>query len=88
MKIHALWLSASVLALGWGGLAHAQTNSDSSKASDSATVQELVVTAERRNENLQTTPIAATEVSTSRRQPSSAPTSRTSTDRCGHPVKL
>ncbi|THD81932.1 MAG: TonB-dependent receptor [Phenylobacterium sp.] len=62
VKIHALWLSASVLALGWGGLAHAQTTSDKPKTSESATVQELVVTAERRNENLQTTPIAATVI--------------------------
>ncbi|HEY2358668.1 MAG TPA: TonB-dependent receptor, partial [Phenylobacterium sp.] len=63
MKIHALWLSASVLALGWTGAASAQTSG--TKAADaalSATVQELIVTAERRNENLQQTAIAATVI--------------------------
>jgi iron complex outermembrane receptor protein len=56
MKIHALWLSASVLTLGWSGLAAAQT-SPGQEAEDSG---EIVVTAERRSTNLQTTPIAAT----------------------------
>lgn len=60
MKIHALWLSASVLALGWGGLAHAQTGASAQKAVEPNTVQELVITAERRTENLQSTAIAAT----------------------------
>jgi iron complex outermembrane receptor protein len=53
VKIHALWLSASVLALSWASFAQAaQTTQD-----------EVVVTAERRVENLQTTAIAATVVS-------------------------
>lgn len=61
MKIHALCLSASVLALGWGGLAQAQTApAGTAKAASSNTVQELVITAERRTENLQKTAIAAT----------------------------
>jgi iron complex outermembrane receptor protein len=61
MKIHTLWLSASVLALGWCGAAVAQTTApapqDKAKAES---IQEVVVTAERRTTNLQTTPIAAT----------------------------
>jgi iron complex outermembrane receptor protein len=52
VKIHALWLSASVLALGWAGLAEAAAS----------TSDEVVVTAERRVENLQTTAIAATVI--------------------------
>jgi iron complex outermembrane receptor protein len=65
VKIHALCLSASVLALGWGGLAQAQTApapAGASKASQ-GTVEELVITAERREENLQKTAIAATVLS-------------------------
>ncbi|HEX2814749.1 MAG TPA: TonB-dependent receptor, partial [Phenylobacterium sp.] len=62
-----LWLSASVLALVWTGAAHAQsqatTASGTAKAAADATVAELVVTAERRTENLQTTAIAATVIS-------------------------
>jgi iron complex outermembrane receptor protein len=56
-------LSASVLALGWGGMAHAQAalapagNPNAGKAN---TVEELVITAERREENLQKTALAAT----------------------------
>ncbi|WP_395646954.1 TonB-dependent receptor [Terricaulis sp.] len=52
MKIHALWLSASALTLGWTGIAAAQTAETDS--------DEIVITAERRTENLQTAPIAAT----------------------------
>ena len=55
MKINALWLSASVLTLGWTGAAGAQT-----QAEPSASEEEIVVTAERRASNLQQTPIAAT----------------------------
>ena len=64
---HKLWLSASAVALIWTGAAHAQSQPSSSsgpaKSSADATVAELVVTAERRTENLQTTPIAATVIS-------------------------
>ncbi|HZZ30837.1 MAG TPA: TonB-dependent receptor [Phenylobacterium sp.] len=63
MKIHSLWLSASVLALAWSGVANAQTAATAAAtpgANAGATVQELIVTAERRNENLQQTAIAAT----------------------------
>jgi len=58
VKIHALWLSASVLALGWSGAAHAQ--STTRPQAQPTELQELVVTAERRTENLQKTAIAAT----------------------------
>jgi iron complex outermembrane receptor protein len=57
VKTHALWLGASILVLGSGGLARAQTPAE---GPDRATLQELVVTAERRTESLQTTAIAAT----------------------------
>ncbi|MET0271519.1 MAG: TonB-dependent receptor [Phenylobacterium sp.] len=60
MKIPTLLLSASVLALGYGGAAVAQTRSG---ASVEAQVQELVVTAERRNTSVMKTPIAATVLS-------------------------
>src|SRR5947209_6522255 len=64
---HKLWLSASAVALIWTGAAHAQAQSAnaqaSGKVSADATVAELVVTAERRTENLQTTAIAATVIS-------------------------
>jgi iron complex outermembrane receptor protein len=64
---HKLWLSASAVALIWTGAAHAQSqpssSSGTSKSSADATVAELVVTAERRTENLQTTAIAATVIS-------------------------
>jgi iron complex outermembrane receptor protein len=64
MKIHTLRLTASVLALalGCGGMAHAQASGSSSDGADkksNAGGPEVVVTAERRGTNLQTTPIAA-----------------------------
>jgi len=61
MKFHALWLGASVLTLGWSGAANAETTTSASNDSaGAAQVQDVVVTAERRHTNLQTTPIAAT----------------------------
>ena len=62
MKKHGIWLTASVVALAWGSAAAAQgvatpPNADNSGAS---TLKEVVVTAERRTENLQRTAIAAT----------------------------
>ena len=66
MKIHALWLSASVLALGWSGVAAAQTATGAATPSGSKAsnqVSEVVVTADRRTTNLQTTAIAATVLS-------------------------
>jgi iron complex outermembrane receptor protein len=66
MRIRALCLSASALALAWCGAASAQTASTAAQAGSptakagSGTVQEVVVTAERRTTALQKTPIAAT----------------------------
>jgi len=62
MRIQTLCLSASVLALTWCGVASAQTAPASDK-DKGTTVQEVVVTAERRTSNLQTTPISATVIS-------------------------
>jgi len=62
MKNHALWLSASILTLGWCGAAFAQ-DTPNAPPPDSGQVTEVegvVITAERRPENLMTTPIAAT----------------------------
>ncbi|MES1198599.1 MAG: TonB-dependent receptor [Pseudomonadota bacterium] len=59
MKVHTLWLSASVLTLGWCGAAAAQTSASQASATTSDTI---VVTAERRVENLQTAPISATVI--------------------------
>ncbi|HEX3408474.1 MAG TPA: TonB-dependent receptor plug domain-containing protein, partial [Caulobacteraceae bacterium] len=62
MKI-AFWLSASALAFAWSGVAAAQTTSARAAqgaSADAGAVPELVVTAERREETLQTTAIAAT----------------------------
>jgi len=61
MKIQALLLSASVLTLGWCGAAAAQTTPPAEK--DAAVVGELIITAERRSENLMTTPISGTVIS-------------------------
>jgi iron complex outermembrane receptor protein len=64
MKIHSLWLSASVLTLACYGVAGAQTTTSSQKDDAAAAkVPEVVVTAERRTANLQTTAISATVVS-------------------------
>ena len=65
MKIHALWLGASALALVWAGGAAAQSASGPGAAPPkngqaSTQVSEVVVTGERRTTNLQTTAIAAT----------------------------
>jgi len=55
-------MTASVMALTWCGVASAQSAPESDKAKGT-TVQEVVVTAERRTSNLQTTPISATVIS-------------------------
>ena len=64
MKTRALWLSASVWALIWGGQAAAQgiatPPAKSSSGAAAGDTKELVVTAERRTQNLQQTAIAAT----------------------------
>src|SRR6202161_3526064 len=58
MKIPELWLSVSAVALGWCSTAVAQT-----VTSGSSDIAEVVVTAERRHTDLQTTPISATVIS-------------------------
>ena len=58
MKIQELWLSVSAAALGWCSTAVAQT-----VTSGSSDIAEVVVTAERRHTDLQTTPISATVIS-------------------------
>src|ERR1700733_12267703 len=58
MKIQELWLSVSAVALGWCSTAVAQT-----VTSGSSDIAEVVVTAERRHTDLQTTPISATVIS-------------------------
>ena len=61
MKIQELWLSVSAVALGWCGTAVAQTVT--SPPNSSSELTEVVVTAERRHTDLQTTPISATVIS-------------------------
>lgn len=63
MKIQALLLGASVLTLGWCGAAAAQTTPQADAEKDTAVVGELIITAERRSENLMTTPISGTVLS-------------------------
>lgn len=63
MKIQALLLSASVWALACCGTAAAQTTPPPAAEATDATVGELVITAERRTENLMTTPISGTVIS-------------------------
>ena len=70
MRLHAACLSASVLALGWSGMADAQTASSTPPpssqtppfgvVSQSGALPDVVVTAERRTVNLQKVAIAAT----------------------------
>jgi iron complex outermembrane recepter protein len=62
MRLYALCLTASVLALGWRGVAGAETTSPAppDRSSASTVVKEVVITAERRTTNLQKTAIAAT----------------------------
>jgi iron complex outermembrane receptor protein len=64
MKTFAFWLGASAIALAWCGPAAAQAGggADQSAGQDDSS-QEIIVTAQRRNENLQTTPIAASVLS-------------------------
>ncbi|MDP1631267.1 MAG: TonB-dependent receptor [Caulobacter sp.] len=67
MKIQALLLSASVMTLGWCGVAAAQTTTAEPSRAESSkeptTVGELIITSERRSENLMTTPISGTVMS-------------------------
>ena len=73
MKAKALWLGASALVLAWNGMAQAQdaptakkaTAQDAAQQSDVATKDDnaIVVTAERRTENVMTTPASASVIS-------------------------
>ena len=64
MKIQLIWVNASLAALVWSGAAVAQTAGPTPPgASSDQSLTEVVVTAERRHTDLQTTPIAATVIS-------------------------
>jgi iron complex outermembrane receptor protein len=74
MKAKALWLGASALAFAWNGMAAAQdagpparaAAQDNAAAKDEAATNDdhaIVVTAERRTENLMTTPASASVIS-------------------------
>ncbi len=67
MKGWTLWLGASALAFAWNGVAEAQTSAAAPAASansgDTTTADEIVVTAQRRSENLMQTPVAASVLS-------------------------
>jgi len=70
MKARAFWLSASALACAWSGAAAAQDTTsagtqDARKAGDQASAEngEIIVTAQRRNENLMTTATSASVIS-------------------------
>jgi len=60
MKVQAFWLSASAAMLGWCASASAQSVSAAPGSSSGDELQELVVTAERRHEDLQRSAISAT----------------------------
>ena len=60
MKIQDLCLSVSAVALSCWGTAVAQTATSAAGASSGDQIAEVVVTAERRHTDLQTTPISAT----------------------------
>lgn len=61
MRNHSVWLSATVLASAWCGEAQAQTASAPTSAVTDVppAAGEIIVTAQRRSENLMTTPISA-----------------------------
>lgn len=61
----SIWLTTSAVALLWAGGAHAQSPTDEQAQDETQAVRldEVVVTAERRTSNLQTTAVAATVLS-------------------------
>jgi iron complex outermembrane receptor protein len=74
MKARALWLGASALAFAWGGSAAAQTaprstpatapQDDSQAAADNSNLPgDIVITAQRRSEDLMTTAVSASVLS-------------------------
>ncbi|MDE2267167.1 MAG: TonB-dependent receptor, partial [Alphaproteobacteria bacterium] len=62
MRTHALWMSASALTLACCNFAQAQSTTSPSKDNE-VTIETVVVTAQRRTENLMTTPVTATVLS-------------------------
>lgn len=58
-----LWISTSVAALLWCGAAHAQQSQPTTDEDQAMTLGDVVVTAERRTTNLQTTAVAASVLS-------------------------
>ena len=62
MKIKFLWLSLSAASVMWSAGAAAQTASSIPQVSSGEPLTEVVVTAERRHTDLQTTPISATVI--------------------------
>ena len=63
MKALTLWLGASALAVTWSGLAQAQTTQAAADTDTASNEEIIVVTAERRSENLMRTPVAASVIS-------------------------
>jgi iron complex outermembrane receptor protein len=63
MKFHSLLLGVSAGTLGFSGIAASQETSSQPAAAPRVVLEEVVVTAERRTESLQTTAIAATVLS-------------------------
>jgi len=69
MRVQEYWLSGSLLALGWCGTAVAQSvdsttpQVSSTNSGSVVTLEQVVVTAERRHTDAQRTPIAATVLS-------------------------
>jgi iron complex outermembrane receptor protein len=63
MKANALWFGASALALAWSGAAAAQDDQSADTGAGASDSNPIIVTAERRNENLMTTPASASVIS-------------------------
>ena len=62
MRMHLmLWVSAAALAVGWQ--AQAQTTTSPTPSAGDTTLEEVVVTAQRRSENLQDVPVAVSAIS-------------------------
>ncbi|HZZ32605.1 MAG TPA: TonB-dependent receptor [Phenylobacterium sp.] len=64
---HALMASSAMLAVALGSTAHAQPNRPATQAAASNTIEELVVTAEKRAQSLQDVPVAVSAFTSARR---------------------
>ena len=64
---HALMASSAMLAAAVGSTAHAQANKPATQAAASNTIEELVVTAEKRAQSLQDVPVAVSAFTSARR---------------------